>query len=219
MEEQKTDIESWRKIHKNLIESVIVAKEAVAAEKAQRRYWLEEICANLTPEGKLTAASIWKKPSKKAGGKRKPPKAAPKRKKADDTETEEEEPTKKKPKVVKPKKKKKVTLPPKKMHLKLKLAMQESDDEDEEEMEDATSFSSKNQQPSEYSVHEQEAAAALSSVGTDMSHIPEELRPFMAAQEFGGGSPAQELGDASAERRFDGFGGKEMRFQEEDDEN
>lgn len=205
MEGSKSDIESWRTVHESLIESVIVAREAVAAAKAQRRYWLEEICANLTPEGKLTAASIWKKPSKKGGGKRKPPKV-PKRRKSDDTETDEEEPTKKKPKVTRPKKKKKVTLPPKKMHLKLKLSKLESDEEDEE---DNATFSNTNQQPAEYSVHEQEAAVALSAVGTDMSHIPEELRPFMAAQEFGNRSPEQTLGT---------FGGKEMRYDEEEDE-
>mmetsp|Transcript_780 Transcript_780/g.1203 ORF Transcript_780/g.1203 Transcript_780/m.1203 type:complete len:218 (-) Transcript_780:46-699(-) len=210
MEGFTSDIESWRKVHESLIESIIVAREAVAAAKAQRRYWLEEICANLTPEGKLTSASIWKKPSKKGGGKRKLPKVT-RRKKSDDTETDEEEPTKKKPKVARPKKKKKVTLPPKKMHLKLKLSKQESDDdeEDDDETEDAATFSNTNQQPAEYSVHEQEAAVALSAVGTDMSHIPEELRPFMAAQEFGNRSP---------ERTFNAFGGKEMRYEDEGDD-
>lgn len=58
--EQK--IKSWREVHKLLSQAVLVAKEAVDAAKAQRRYWMEEICANLTTEGTLVSASVWKKP-------------------------------------------------------------------------------------------------------------------------------------------------------------
>ncbi|KAL3936114.1 MAG: hypothetical protein SGBAC_008496 [Bacillariaceae sp.] len=56
-------LEGWKQVHTQLIDAILVAKEAVAAKKLQRRYWMEEICSNLTPEtGKLTATSIWKQP-------------------------------------------------------------------------------------------------------------------------------------------------------------
>ena len=37
------ELESWREVHGLLIKAVLVAREAVAAKKAQRRFWLEEI--------------------------------------------------------------------------------------------------------------------------------------------------------------------------------
>ena len=37
------ELESWREVHGLLIKAVLVAREAVAVKKAQRRFWLEEI--------------------------------------------------------------------------------------------------------------------------------------------------------------------------------
>jgi hypothetical protein len=62
LSEGTKDLEAWREIHKELTNAVLIAKEAVAAKKLQRRFWMEEICANLTEEGKLTHTSVWKKP-------------------------------------------------------------------------------------------------------------------------------------------------------------
>jgi outer membrane biosynthesis protein TonB len=56
------ELNAWRQVHEQLANAVIIAKEAVAAKKLQRRFWLEEICANLTEEGKVTANSVWKRP-------------------------------------------------------------------------------------------------------------------------------------------------------------
>jgi hypothetical protein len=58
----QNELDSWRQVHEQLTNAVIIAKEAVAAKKLQRRFWLEEICANLTEEGKLTSNSVWKRP-------------------------------------------------------------------------------------------------------------------------------------------------------------
>mmetsp|Transcript_5676 Transcript_5676/g.9405 ORF Transcript_5676/g.9405 Transcript_5676/m.9405 type:complete len:235 (+) Transcript_5676:140-844(+) len=176
--EQHTDLESWREVHKTLTEAVIVGMEAVAAAKAQRRYWLEDICASLTAEGKLTPTAVWKKATKKGGPKRKAAKAVSKRKKSDDTETDEEvAPAKKAKAARKPKK-----TGPKKIKLKLKgpkpAVVQQVEDDEDEDMAVST-------EPA-YSMHEHEAAAALQAVSSagDMSHIPEELRAFMAPQEY-----------------------------------
>jgi len=73
----ESELQAWREVHEHLSKAVLVAKEAVAVAKAQRRYWLEEICANLTPEGKLINTSTWKKTGKAAR------KAPAKRKQAD----------------------------------------------------------------------------------------------------------------------------------------
>ena len=58
-------------MHDSLTAAVQISLEAVAALKAQHRYWLEEICANLTDEGKLQASSVWLRPvpPKKTKGK------------------------------------------------------------------------------------------------------------------------------------------------------
>jgi hypothetical protein len=106
---------------------VLVAKEAVAVAKAQRRYWMEEICANLTPEGKLTATSVWKKPTetpssrKKTTTKRKQQQQQlPERpRKTEDTD-DEEAPAKK----LKTKRKKKMDDEPKKKRIRLSLKNQ-----------------------------------------------------------------------------------------------
>lgn len=61
-EHSQTELDAWRQVHEQLTNAVIIAKEAVAAKKLQRRFWLEEICANLTEEGKLTTSSVWTRP-------------------------------------------------------------------------------------------------------------------------------------------------------------
>ena len=58
-------MEAWRQVHRHLVRAVAIGREAVAAKKAQRRFWMEEICANLTEEGNLTQTSVWKRPEKK----------------------------------------------------------------------------------------------------------------------------------------------------------
>jgi hypothetical protein len=97
----ESELKAWREAHRHLTHAVLVAKEAVAVAKAQRRYWMEEICANLTPEGKPTATSVWKKPTKttrKAPAKRKLPEkpASQKRRRTtDETLTDDEAPIRK----------------------------------------------------------------------------------------------------------------------------
>ncbi|KAI2496868.1 hypothetical protein MHU86_17615 [Fragilaria crotonensis] len=210
--EFRSEIKAWREVHARLTEAVIVAKEAVAAAKAQRRYWLEEIAANLTPEGKLTAASIWKKPSKvKAVVKRKSlPKAMSKRKKSDDTETDEDEPPAKKKKIVR---QKAIKAAPKKVKLNLTHFKAHAPDEDDEDMDESTSSAL---EVSGYSMNEQEAAAALlsgASGGGDMSHIPEELRPFMAMDV---GGHAEEV--SQVRQPMNSYGGKTLRAYNYDDD-
>lgn len=56
------DWEEWREVHAKLIQAVRKSQEAVAIQKAQRRYWLEEIAWNLSEDGSLTSASAWKRP-------------------------------------------------------------------------------------------------------------------------------------------------------------
>jgi hypothetical protein len=58
------ELQAWREVHAHLSKAVLVAQEAVAVAKTNRRYWLEEICANVTPEGKLINTSCWKKSGK-----------------------------------------------------------------------------------------------------------------------------------------------------------
>lgn len=58
------ELQAWREVHDRLTKAILVAKEAVAVAKAQRRYYLEEHCANVTPEGKLVNTSAWKKSGK-----------------------------------------------------------------------------------------------------------------------------------------------------------
>ena len=47
-EEQQTQLQAWKEVHVTLIHAVLVAREAIAAKKLQRRFWLETICGNLT---------------------------------------------------------------------------------------------------------------------------------------------------------------------------
>lgn len=67
----EAELQAWREVHHHLSKAVLVAKEAVAVAKAQRRYWCEELVANLTPEGKPINTSTWKKSTRKTAAKRK----------------------------------------------------------------------------------------------------------------------------------------------------
>lgn len=59
---ENEDLEAWKQVHAALLQAVFKAQDAVDAAKAQRRYWMEEVCANLTPDGKLKPTSVWKRP-------------------------------------------------------------------------------------------------------------------------------------------------------------
>lgn len=67
------ELQAWREVHQHLSKAILVAKEAVDVAKAQRRYYLEELCANVSPEGKLVSTSAWKKAGKATRKKRKAP--------------------------------------------------------------------------------------------------------------------------------------------------
>jgi hypothetical protein len=56
------DVAAWREVHATLLIAVQKAQEAIAIQKAQRRYWLEEIAWNLDDSGQLANHSIWKRP-------------------------------------------------------------------------------------------------------------------------------------------------------------
>jgi hypothetical protein len=110
---RSTDLlDAWRQINDHLTSAVLISKEAVAAKKLQRRFWMEELCANLTEEGKSTYKSAWKRPvpSKKTAPKKtvtkKRKKAEPKPKKmtAKKKKTEKKERTNGDGKLVAPKK-------------------------------------------------------------------------------------------------------------------
>lgn len=69
------ELQAWREVHDHLSKAVLVTTEAVAVAKAERRYLVEEIFVNLTPDGKLSNTSVWKKSGKntrKPAAKRKP---------------------------------------------------------------------------------------------------------------------------------------------------
>lgn len=96
--------EAWREVHALLIKAVIASQNAIDAKKAQHRYLLEEICANLHDDGRLVPSSVWKRP-----------KLIPKKV------------VKKPALVVKRKSKEEAPLPPKK---KIKLSAEEQEDHD-----------------------------------------------------------------------------------------
>lgn len=58
---KNNEIETWRGVHRALIQAVKCAEEAIAAQRAQKRYWLEEICANLDDDGGHQVTSVWKR--------------------------------------------------------------------------------------------------------------------------------------------------------------
>lgn len=53
-------IDAWREVHRHLTLAISAAQDGIVAEKSKRRFLLEEICANVTAEGKLTQNSSWK---------------------------------------------------------------------------------------------------------------------------------------------------------------
>jgi hypothetical protein len=53
---------AWREVHSTLLLAVRKAQDAISIQKAQRRYWLEEIAWNLGEDGSLTAFSSWNRP-------------------------------------------------------------------------------------------------------------------------------------------------------------
>jgi hypothetical protein len=59
--DESSSIDPWQQIHTTLLAAVREAELAVAAQKSQRRFWLEELCGNLTEDGSLTATSVWKR--------------------------------------------------------------------------------------------------------------------------------------------------------------
>lgn len=130
-------LDSWKQIHGQLTKAVLISQEAIAAKKLQRRYWMEEICANLTEEGKLTHSSVWKRavPSKKSTSK----KAVTKKRKK--TEQKSKEPKQKKAAAKKKKMEKQEpssaeeskVVPPKKLTIKLKKPPKEVAPPQEEE--------------------------------------------------------------------------------------
>jgi hypothetical protein len=59
---EETELEKWESIHALLKRSVLKAQAAVAVQQAQKRYWLEQLAANLNDAGKVeTTTSTWKK--------------------------------------------------------------------------------------------------------------------------------------------------------------
>jgi hypothetical protein len=139
-DESISELGSWRQVHAQLVEAVSIAREAVAAKKLQRRFWLEDICANLTEDGKLTATSVWKRPvppkktvkkkKKKVKPEPKPKKKAPAKKKKDTEDADDDGPKKKKIRLTLKRKPKSPSPPPE--------PVQDLDDEEtsEEEEED-----------------------------------------------------------------------------------
>jgi hypothetical protein len=57
------NVAAWRQVHATLLEAVNRAQLGVQAQRAQRRFWLEEICGNLTDHGKLVVGSVWRRPA------------------------------------------------------------------------------------------------------------------------------------------------------------
>ena len=132
------EIKSWREAHKLLSHAVLVSNEAVDSIRAQRRYWMEEICSNLTSVGTLASTSVWKKPVA-------PKKAVKKRRKKDEEESPNKSTSLKKVKAAPRRKKKNQEQPTKKtLQLKLSASVERSipqelpvaPDNDEEEVDD-----------------------------------------------------------------------------------
>jgi hypothetical protein len=57
---EPTEYETWKNVHQMLLEAVQATEQTVTILKIQKRYWLEEICSNLTNDGKLAANSTWR---------------------------------------------------------------------------------------------------------------------------------------------------------------
>jgi hypothetical protein len=68
-----TELDAWKQVHATLTEAVKRAQEAVSVRKSQRRFWMEEICSNMTDDGKQKTSSVWKRPV----GQKKPARRGP----------------------------------------------------------------------------------------------------------------------------------------------
>ncbi len=55
---QQSQLEAWKEVHASLTKAVLVAREAIASKKLQRRFWLETICANLSHPSKAKSSSL-----------------------------------------------------------------------------------------------------------------------------------------------------------------
>jgi hypothetical protein len=61
-DEDEDEVRAWKEVHSTLLMAVNKAQEAIAIQKAQRRFWLEEIVYNLDDAGRPTNRSVWKRP-------------------------------------------------------------------------------------------------------------------------------------------------------------
>ena len=56
------EVRAWRNVHSTLLLAVHEAQKAIAVQKAQRRFWLEEIVHNLDDTGRPANRSVWQGP-------------------------------------------------------------------------------------------------------------------------------------------------------------
>ena len=56
------EVGAWRNVHSTLLLAVHEAQKAIAVQKAQRRFWLEEIVHNLDDTGRPANRSVWQRP-------------------------------------------------------------------------------------------------------------------------------------------------------------
>ena len=67
------DIKAWKEVHRHLISSILLTKESINAEKAKRRFLLEELYNNVTEDGTSRWVVKSPQPKKTATRKRKSP--------------------------------------------------------------------------------------------------------------------------------------------------
>lgn len=60
---QQSQLEAWKEVHASLTKAVLVAREAIASKKLQRRFWLETICANLSHPDEVKTTGMSASPS------------------------------------------------------------------------------------------------------------------------------------------------------------
>ena len=56
--EPQSQLEAWQEVHASLTRAVLVAREAIASKKLQRRFWLETICGNLAHPSEVKTTSL-----------------------------------------------------------------------------------------------------------------------------------------------------------------
>lgn len=128
-----SELEAWREVHSKLLIACDLAQEAVDFQRAEQRYWMQEIVANLNEDGQVVPSSVWTRATdipKKTLSKREIKKlyqnaGVIKRKADDDTVTSNESSA-----VAKKKRRKKATATP-------PPTMPEKDSHDTEEEEEA----------------------------------------------------------------------------------